>query len=234
MLFKMDCERKANLFLRLILRCLNFVFLGCVLLSFTAILVIIIEALFRDGWHFWPVTQGVKNAIMFWYPYVPIIKLLGYSATLLLASYNLSKYMDVMTIEALRTIRERFNEKKKNALHEFILHKDDREPIIVVPDNKQNGVRGDADKDEFNDVDKLQIKNTTIYDYLGTIELGAIMLRKGMISIDEFYNQFGYRIENIFRNSDICQHVNNNYKYYKWLIYARDVLQKEGLLDLSE
>ena len=230
----MDSERKTNRFFRLILRCLNFVFLGCVLLSFAAILVIIIEALFRDGWHFWPVTQGVKNAIMFWHPYVPIIKLLGYSATLLLASYNLSKYMDVMTIEALRTIRERLNDEKKTELHEFILHKDDHEPIIVVPDNKQDGVLSNADKDALDDADKLQIRNTTIYDYLGTIELGAIMLRKGMISIEEFYNQFGYRIENIFRNSHICQHVNNNYKYYKCLIYARDILQKEGLLDLSE
>ena len=80
----------------------------------------------------------------------------------------------------------------------------------------------------------LHIKNTTICDYLGTVELGAIMLRKGMISVDEFYNQFGYRIENIFRNSDICQHINNNYKYYKYLIYARDLLQREGFLDLSE
>ena len=203
---KMDCERKVTRFFRSILRCLNFVFLGCVLLSFTAILVIVIEALFCDGWHFWPVTQGVKNAMLFWAPYVPIVKLFGYSATLLLAGYNLSKYMDVMTIEALRTIRERFNDEKKNELHECILHKNDIEPIIVVPDNKQDG--------EFNDVDKPQIKNTTIYDYLGTIELAAIMLRKGMISVDEFYNQFGYRIENIFRNPDICQHVNNNYKYY--------------------
>ena len=231
---KMDCERKVNRFFRSILRCLNFVFLGCVLLSFTAILVIVIDALFCDGWHFWPVTQGVKNAMLFWAPYVPIVKLFGYSATLLLAGYNLSKYMDVMTIEALRTIRERFNDKKKNELHECILHKNDIEPIIVVPDNKQDGGKSIIDKGESLYECKTQIKNTTIYDYLGTIELAAIMLRKGMISVDDFYNQFGYRIENIFRNPDICQHVNNNYKYYKWLIYARDVLQKEELLDLSE
>ena len=232
----MDCKRKVNRFFGFILRCLNYVFLGCVLLSSASLLVIFIETLFCDGWRFWPVAQGFKNAITFWAPYVPIVKLFGYSATLLIAGYNLSKYMDVMAIDSLRTIRERFNDEKKNELHEFILHKDDHKPIIkhVIPYNEQDGVRSDADKDELDDEYKPQIKNTTIYDYLGTIELGAIMLRKGMISIDEFYNQFGYRIENIFRNSHICRHVNNNYKYYKWLIYARDVLQKEGLLDLSE
>ena len=225
----MDSKRRTNRFFRLILRYLNFVFLGCVLLSSAAILVIFIETLFSDGWHFWPVTQGVKNAIMFWTPYTPIIKLFGYSATLLIAGYNLSKYMDVMSIEALRMIRERFNDEKKNELHEFILHEDDNKPII-----KQERVICEVNGDSLDKESNHQIKNTTIYDYLGTIELGAIMLCKGMISVDEFYNQFGYRIENIFRNSDICQHVNNNYKYYKYLIYARDILQKNGLLDLSE
>lgn len=232
----MDCKCKVNRFFRFTLRCLNFVFLGCVLLSFAALLVIFIETLFSGGWHFWPVAQGFKNAIAFWTPYISIIKLFGYSATLLIAGYNLSKYMDVMAIDSLRTIRERFNDEKKNELHEFILHKDDHKPIIkhVIPYNEQDGVRSDADKDELGDEYKPQIKNTTIYDYLGTIELGAIMLRKGMISINEFYNQFGYRVENVFRNPDICKSINNDYKYYEYLIYARDVLQSKKLLDLSE
>lgn len=232
----MDCQHQTNRFFRFILHCLNFIFLGCVLLSFLAILVIIIEALFRDGWHLWPVAQGFKNAITFWTPYVPIIKLFGYSATLLIAGYNLSKYMDVMAIEALRTIRERFDDEKKNELHELTLHKNDRVPIIKhgVPDSKQDTLKKDIEKDEFNNEDCSLIRNITIYDYLGTIELGAIMLRRGMISVEEFYNQFGYRVENIFRNPDICRSINNDYKHYEFLIYARDVLQRKKLLDLSE
>ena len=225
----MDLERITNRFFRIVLKCLNYAFLLGVLFSTGALLIIAIKALFCDGWHLWPVPEGFLNAIEFWRPYVPIVKLLGYSATLLLAGYNLSKYMDMQVIESLRTIRERFNDKEKNKLHEFILHKDDCKSII-----KKDRVGSDTWEDNFNEECNLHIKNTTICDYLGTVELGAIMLRKGMISVDEFYNQFGYRIENIFRNSDICQHINNNYKYYKYLIYARDVLQREGFLDLSE
>ena len=225
----MDLERITNRFFRIVLKCLNYAFLLGVLFSTGALLIIAIKALFCDGWHLWPVPEGFLNAIEFWRPYVPIVKLLGYSATLLLAGYNLSKYMDMQVIESLRTIRDRFNDEEKNKLHEFILHKDDCKSII-----KKDRVGSDAGEDNFNEECNLHIKNTTICDYLGTVELGAIMLRKGMISVDEFYNQFGYRIENIFRNSDICQHINNNYKYYKYLIYARDVLQREGFLDLSE
>ena len=225
----MDLERITNRFFRIVLNCLNYAFLLGVLFSTGALLIIAIKALFCDGWHLWPVPEGFLNAIEFWRPYVPIVKLLGYSATLLLAGYNLSKYMDMQVIESLRTIRGKFNDKEKNTLHEYLLCTKDCKPII-----KRDRVGSDIGEDDSDEECNLNIKNTTIYDYLGTVELGAIMLRKGMIRVDEFYNQFGYRIENIFRNSEICQHINNNYKYYKYLIYARDVLQREGLLDLSE
>ena len=225
----MDLERITNRFFRIVLNCLNYAFLLGVLFSTGALLIIAIKALFCDGWHLWPVPEGFLNAIEFWRPYVPIVKLLGYSATLLLAGYNLSKYMDMQVIESLRTIRGKFNDKEKNTLHEYLLCTKDCKPII-----KRDRVGSDIGEDDSDEECNLHIKNTTIYDYLGTVELGAIMLRKGMIRVDEFYNQFGYRIENIFRNSEICQHINNNYKYYKYLIYARDVLQREGLLDLSE
>ena len=225
----MDLERITNRFFRIVLKCLNYAFLLGVLFSTGALLIIAIKALFCDGWHLWPVPEGFLNAIEFWRPYVPIVKLLGYSATLLLAGYNLSKYMDMQVIESLRTIRGKFNDKEKNTLHEYLLCTKDCKPII-----KRDRVGSDIGEDDSDEECNLHIKNTTIYDYLGTVELGAIMLRKGMIRVDEFYNQFGYRIENIFRNSEICQHINNNYKYYKYLIYARDVLQREGLLELSE
>lgn len=231
----MDLERITNRFFRIVLKCLNYAFLLGVLFSTGALLIIAIKALFCDGWHLWPVPEGFLNAIEFWRPYVPIVKLLGYSATLLLAGYNLSKYMDMQVIESLRTIRERFNDSDKNVLHESLLCMTDRKPILP-----ESNLQHHDDADDSQDakiehgLTKGRITNIVIYDYLGTIELGAIMLRKGLVSVDDFYNQFGYRIENIFRNSDLCQHVNNNYKYYKYLIYARDLLLSKGLLDLSE
>ena len=142
----MDLERITNRFFRIVLKYLNYAFLLGVLFSTGALLIIAIKALFCDGWHLWPVPEGFLNAIEFWRPYVPIVKLLGYSATLLLAGYNLSKYMDMQVIESLRTIRERFNDKEKNKLHEFILHKDDSKSII-----KKDRVGSDAGEDNFNE-----------------------------------------------------------------------------------
>lgn len=181
------------------------------------------EALFCDGWYLWPVSEGFKNAIEFWQPYLPYIKLFIYSATLFVAGYNLSKYMDMMAIESLRTIRERLNEDNKNKLHELLLCEKDQVSILKPSSSTEPDVN-----------QKEEIKNITIYDYLGTIELGAIMLKKGMISIDVFYNQFGYRMENIFRNAEIAQSIQKDHKYYTNLIYARDLLMKHNLLDLKD
>lgn len=231
----MDLERITNRFFRIVLKCLNYAFLLGVLFSTGALLIIAIKALFCDGWHLWRVPEGFLNAIEFWRPYVPIVKLLGYSATLLLAGYNLSKYMDMQVIESLRTIRERLNDSDKNVLHESLLCMTDRKPILPESNMQHHDDADDSQDAKIeHGLTKGRITNIVIYDYLGTIELGAIMLRKGLVSVDDFYNQFGYRIENVFRNSDICQHINKNYKYYKYLIYARDVLQREEFLDLSE
>lgn len=231
----MDLERITNRFFRIVLKCLNYAFLLGVLFSTGALLIIAIKALFCDGWHLWPVPEGFLNAIEFWRPYVPILKLLGYSATLLLAGYNLSKYMDMQVIESLRTIRDRFNDSDKNVLHESLLCMTDRKPILPES-NMQH--RDDADDSQDAKIEhgltKGRITNIVIYDYLGTIELGAIMLRKGLVSVDDFYNQFGYRIENVFRNKDIAHSINQNLSYYKNLIYARDLLFRKNLLNLND
>lgn len=62
--------------------------------------------------------------------------------------------------------------------------------------------------------DKIEFSNLELFDYLGTIELGAIMLKREVITIEEFYNQFGYRVENLVSNADVLEHIYKNREYY--------------------
>ena len=76
----------------------------------------------------------------------------------------------------------------------------------------------------------MDFSNAEFFDYIGTIELGAIMVRRGVISVDEFYNQFGYRVENIWANEGVKKHISNNKSYYKDLNFIIRRLVNKGYL----
>lgn len=57
--------------------------------------------------------------------------------------------------------------------------------------------------------------NSEIDNYLGTIELINIYLKKGIISEVEFHNQFGYRIDYIFKNQYLMTYINSEH-YIVW------------------
>ena len=76
----------------------------------------------------------------------------------------------------------------------------------------------------------IAYSNAVLFDYIGTIELGAIMVKRKVISIDEFYNQFGYRVENLMNNAAIKSHIKDNPNYYKALQYIVQRLIKADKL----
>lgn len=48
-----------------------------------------------------------------------------------------------------------------------------------------------------------------IDNYLGVLELINILIDKNVISIENFNNQFGYRVNNVFQNQDIKDYIDN-------------------------
>lgn len=126
-----------------------------------------------------------------------IIKILGFLFSFLVAAITLKKTIDIQTIDSLAKLRTMLNSNEKNEVHRR---------LIIESNNK----------DELS-LDEL--------DYIGTIELGAIMHRKGIISDGELYNQFGYRVENIV-NSSLNVKISSDSQYYKDFLYIRDIIGK--------
>ena len=58
-----------------------------------------------------------------------------------------------------------------------------------------------------------------IDNYLGTMELCAILLKKGTISIQNFEHQFGYRIYNIVIQPDIVSKIERENGSWEDLMY---------------
>lgn len=93
--------------------------------------------------------------------------------TLWIASYQLAKYIDVETINSLAQLREMLNSEEKKKIHTALFDPEDKEPILPELQSK-------------NPDRTMDFSNAEFFDYIGTIELGAIMVRRGVISILNF------------------------------------------------
>lgn len=171
----------------------------------TCILVIALGTLFTTKVEFQPSIEGVRGMLQFWAEYTPLIKAFGYTLTLYIASYNLSKYLDIETANALSKLRKLLNTDEKKKIHYYLLDKDDKKLIIPEIDKKEDDAC-------------CKFSNVELFDYLGTIELGIIMRERGIISNEEFESQFGYRVENLWKNEAIVKHIMKHKKYYEYFL----------------
>lgn len=180
----------------------------CIFL-FICLLIVLFEPLFNRGWRISATTDGMKYMIEYWKDYTSIITLFGASLTILIASMQLKRQTDIQAINALAGLRSQLNSKEKKSIHLFLMEKDDKEPFLEIISESDT---------------ECDLTNADLYDYLGTIELGAIMLKRGVIDFDEFYNQFGYRVENIKKNGEILAHINKYSKNYRYLHYVLNLM----------
>ena len=111
--------------------------------------------------------------------YKDLIKAFGYCLTLWLACYNLKKFIDVETTKALGDLRTKLNDKEKKVIHTYLFPEEDRTSIL-------KGLNGSSSS-----VISPPFENADLFDYIGTIELGAIMVKRGAITLDEFKKRAG-------------------------------------------
>lgn len=201
----MNC--RCDFSMRCLISAMNYILLALSVILFAALAIVFFHTFFC--WEFHPqfTREGVSTMQEFWIDYKYIIQALGGCLTLFIVSYNLQKYIDVETVKALGDLRNKLNSDDKEKIHTFLLPEEDKK--IVLPELDK-----EVEKDH-----KIPYSNSVLFDYIGTIELGAIMLRRNVITIDEFYNQFGYRVENLMNNTAIKSHIKDNIYYYKELQY---------------
>lgn len=184
---------------RNLIKAINWILFAVVALLTICVLIIIGGAIVSGEFSIQPNSEGIKNMIAFWKDYSALIITLGSCLTLFIANYNLGQYLNVETINALATLRNMLNSPENRRVHEYLLPDDERKAILPNCETE---------------TDFQNIRNIDIFNYIGTLELGCLMLENGVIDEDKFNNQFGYRIENLFNNQEIKEHILKNKKYY--------------------
>ncbi|MBR4149603.1 MAG: hypothetical protein IKT94_05670 [Rikenellaceae bacterium] len=181
------------------IKAINAILLVIIALLTICVLIIICEAFLTDGVRIQYNSDGVKNMVAFWKDYSAIIITLGSCLTLFIASYNLGQYLNVETINALATLRNMLNSPENRRVHEYLLPDDERKAILSDSEGETNF---------------KEICNIDIFNYIGTLELGCLMLENRVIDEDKFNNQFGYRVNNLSNSQEIKEHILKNKEYY--------------------
>lgn len=179
---------------------INRILLTFLIILIIPVLILLLEPFFNCGWTIQFSSAAVQGMIDYWEDYTSLLTLFGASLTLYIASIQFKKHLDVQAINALSDLRAKLNTDNKKVIHNYLLPFDDKSVVLAKIDKKSE--------------DKIAFSNLELFDYLGTIELGAIMLKRKVITVEEFYNQFGYRVENLISNVDVLEHIYENKKYY--------------------
>jgi hypothetical protein len=128
-------------------------------------------------------------------------------------------------VNALGKLRKMLDTETNMAIH-YKLDKINDEEQLMTNSCSHSNVEGRNYEDK-------NIENVNLYHYIGTIELGAVMVKRGAISLTEFYNQFGYRVENLLNNKEIKTHINEYRSYYEDFIDIVTLLKRNGMLNLD-
>lgn len=163
-----------------------------------------------------------------------MIKCLGAILSLWVIAFNLKKYIDVQTVQLLGDLRKMLNSDEKRRIHFFLMRYEEKKAIVDKlekderyrknkEENEDAGITSSVDredeqvKEQPNTDDTINHSNVELFDYLGTIELGAIMLDLGLITTEQFRNQFGYRLDNIMESPDLLRHLTDEQSSYCYL-----------------
>ena len=164
-----------------------------------------------------------------------LLKCLGAILSLWVVAFNLKKYIDVQTVQLLGDLRKMLNSKEKRRIHFFLMREEEKMAVIdelekdeiykkkeaneaAVITRTVDSENGQAKEQSNSDDNTIYHSNVELFDYLGTIELGAIMLDLGLITTDQFKNQFGYRLDNILESPELLKHLTDEQSsyYYLW------------------
>ena len=221
-----------------LIKCLPCVFACLTIALFLIILIIAFMAALSGQYFLQFNLEGFKNMVKFWQDYDLLVKCFAGCASIWIAGYTLNKSLDIYAFNSLSELRSKFNEPGKKALHLFLMKhsegvRDKDKSDSALAEGKDLKTK---DQDISSKVAEIQgFDSTDVLDYLGVVELGAIMLKREIITFQEFCNQFGYRIEYLLENDTIRQHVLTDAReYYDDLCEVIRLMRRENKLHLKD
>lgn len=163
-------------------------------ISFLSVVFVLIEA---SQYQLSPNNIGFQFFLSLFEPYLPIITTsiivtTAYIAIETLKSHNEQLILNKSVEEgrALLDIRVLLNKKDNLEIHQ--------------------NIRGNSGAWSNGIPSKIAEQSGTwrkVDNYLGILELINILINKKVISIENFHNQFGYRVDNVRNNKDIMKYL---------------------------
>ena len=175
------------LFLAIVLGVALTVSIFCTLINLMANTTLTISA---EGW--WVFLHNFS-------PYSRLFEVTILALTAVVALITYRGNCKVNEVKLLLDIRQQLNRSEHWKIHQLL----------------ETTTLTDSDSSIMNYLNENKNKNRMIlYNYLGTLEVLNILLKNGVITKDNFRNQFGYRLENIDNCLPLMQHLKNERAYW--------------------
>ena len=123
-----------------------------------------------------------------------IVKALFAVVTLFVANLQISRHLEQSAVESILKLRDVFNEKAMLEVQEYLC-------------KGETGLDGG-------------IKTILILNLLGYIEIGSIMLQRGIMTREQFRNQFKYTLGSVISNQWYIEHIIENSGSYEDLLFS--------------
>ena len=153
--------------------------------------------------------------------------------TLYVAGGQLEKQTDIACITALSELRKQLTSERNRNVHFVLSLENEQNSPKDEQKTMEDKIIDDETKNENKLMDTKKIHSIDIFNYLGTLELGVLMVKRNLIDMDTFYSQFGYRIENIFEEGNsgihisVREHINANRSYYENILWGYEKIRKK-------
>ena len=134
-------------------------------------------------------------------PYSRLFEVTILALTAVVALITYRGNCKVNEVKLLLDIRQQLNQPEHWEIHQLL----------------ETTTSTDSDSSIMNYLNENKNKNKNrmiLYNYLGTLEVLNILLKNGVITKDNFRNQFGYRLENIDNCLPLMQHLKNERAYW--------------------
>lgn len=143
--------------------------------------------------------------------------------TLLVAIMTLGRSIRVEETKAIVALRDLFYQKGNLKVHQALklngYNFQSKEPF-------QCGQNDKNEKDTSLPFTTFEEQHCALNNYIGTLEVAFLMVEHGVITIEEFDDLFGYRLNSFFANTSASNYAEETRKYNSILFRAKKALDK--------